>query len=132
MRSLGNALDDKEVTNFVERVRRFLSLQENEVVTFTAEPKIDGLSCSLRYEHGLLVNGATRGDGFEGEDVTSNVRTIEDIPEKLESKNTPDVCEVRGEVYMSHADFAALNKRQQKQCKQILSNPRNAAPGSLP
>ncbi len=131
MLSLGNAFDDNEVTNFVERVRRFLSLQENEVVTFTAEPKIDGLSCSLRYEHGLLVNGATRGDGFEGEDVTSNVRTIEDIPEKLESKNTPDVCEVRGEVYMSHADFAALNKRQQKQGKQIFANPRNAAAGSL-
>jgi DNA ligase (NAD+) len=119
------------VTEFAERVRRFLRLPEDEIVAFTAEPKIDGLSCSLRYEGGQLVNGATRGDGFEGEDVTANVRTLEDVPEKMKGRGVPDVCEVRGEVYMSHADFAALNKRQEKDGKQVFANPRNAAAGSL-
>jgi DNA ligase (NAD+) len=131
MLSLGNAFSDEEVTEFVDRIRRFLRLPEDETVAFTAEPKIDGLSCSLRYQGGRIVNAATRGDGFEGEDVTANVRTIADIPDKLAGRNLPEICEVRGEVYMSHGDFAALNKRQEKDGKQIFANPRNAAAGSL-
>jgi DNA ligase (NAD+) len=131
MLSLGNAFTDDEVGEFVARVRRFLRLPEQETIAFTAEPKIDGLSCSLRYEGGRLASGATRGDGFEGEDVTANVATIRDIPGKLKGRNIPDVCEIRGEVYMSHADFAALNARQAKEERQIFANPRNAAAGSL-
>src|SRR5712691_9927187 len=131
MLSLGNAFSDEEVADFVERVRRFLRLPEDEAVAITAEPKIDGLSCSLRYEGGRLVNAATRGDGFEGEDVTANVRTIKDVHDHLAGKNVPEVCEVRGEVYMSHADFAALNKRQEQAGKPLYVNPRNTAAGSL-
>ena len=131
MLSLGNAFSDEEVGEFVQRVRRYLRLPENEEIAFTAEPKIDGLSCSLRYERGRLTSGATRGDGFEGEDVTANVSTLGDIPRRLQGKNILEVCEVRGEVYMSHADFAALNRRQGEEGKQIFANPRNAAAGSL-
>jgi DNA ligase (NAD+) len=131
MLSLGNAFAPEEVAEFVGRVRRFLRLPAEELLEFTAEPKIDGLSCSLRYEHGRLVNAATRGDGSEGEDVTANVRTIKDVPGKLAVKGAPEVCEVRGEVYMTHADFAALNQRQAKDGLQTYVNPRNTAAGSL-
>jgi DNA ligase (NAD+) len=131
MLSLGNAFAAEDVTDFVNRVRRFLRLPAEEPVGFTAEPKIDGLSCSLRYEAGQLVSAATRGDGLVGEDVTANVRTIGDIPHRLRGKSIPEVCEVRGEVYMRHADFAALNARQAEEGRQIYANPRNTAAGSL-
>ncbi len=120
MLSLGNAFSDEEVTEFVERVRRFLRLPPGEAVAFTAEPKIDGLSCSLRYQGGRLVNAATRGDGFEGEDVTANVRTVADIPQQLRGKHMPEICEVRGEVYMTKSAFLALNERQQAAGRQSL------------
>src|SRR5918995_6545184 len=100
MLSLQNAFDAEEVADFVGRIRRFLNLKEDEPVAFTAEPKIDGLSMSLRYEDGALVRAATRGDGSEGEDVTPNIKTLEDVPQKLKGRATPAVCEIRGEVYM--------------------------------
>ena len=131
MLSLGNAFADAEVAEFVELVRRFLRLPADERVVFTAEPKIDGLSCTLRYEDGRLVRGATRGDGTEGEDVTANVRTLADIPKELRGKNAPGICEVRGEVYMTKSAFLALNERQRAAGKQIFANPRNSAAGSL-
>lgn len=130
MLSLGNVFSDEEVLDFVARVRRFLGLSADAPLAFTAEPKIDGLSCSLRYEKGVLVSAATRGDGFEGEDVTANIRTIGEIPHRLHGK-APTVLEARGEVYMSHKDFAALNERQASGGKQVFANPRNAAAGSL-
>src|SRR6266436_4287339 len=130
MLSLGNAFSDSEVAEFVERIRRFLRLSADEKIVFTAEPKIDGLSCTLRYEEGRLLRGATRGDGTEGEDVTANVRTLADIPKQLRG-NAPDVCEVRGEVYMTKSAFLALNERQRAAGKQIFANPRNSAAGSL-
>jgi DNA ligase (NAD+) len=131
MLSLDNAFSEEDVRDFVARVRRFLGLPESERVTLVAEPKIDGLSCSLRYDHGRLVMGATRGDGTEGENVTANVRTLRDIPHRFHGRNPPALFEVRGEVYMSHADFAALNRRQEKAGEKIFANPRNAAAGSL-
>jgi DNA ligase (NAD+) len=130
MLSLGNAFNEGDVADFVERIRRFLRLPAEEPLVFTAEPKIDGLSLSLRYERGRLVNAATRGDGSVGEDVTANVRTITDIPDELRG-NPPEVADVRGEVYMIREDFLALNKRQEGAGKQVFANPRNSAAGSL-
>jgi DNA ligase (NAD+) len=129
MLSLDNAFEDDDITSFVDRIRRFLGLPADEPIAMTAEPKIDGLSSSLRYEHGRFVLGATRGDGFEGEDVTRNLRTLDDVPEHV--RGMPDVFEVRGEVYMSHADFTAMNERQAAVGKPLFANPRNAAAGSL-
>jgi DNA ligase (NAD+) len=131
MLSLGNALSDEEVIEFVERVRRFLRLPDDTKIAFTAEPKIDGLSCSLIYEAGELVRGATRGDGAEGEDVTPNVRTLADIPQRLAGRGVPERCEVRGEVYMTKSAFLALNERQRAAGRQVFANPRNSAAGSL-
>jgi DNA ligase (NAD+) len=129
MLSLGNIFADEEVEEFCARVRRFLGLKDNAPFDVVAEPKIDGLSCSLRYENGELVRAATRGDGYEGEDVTANVRTVASIPHRL--KGAPRIFEARGEVYMRHADFAALNARQAEAGLQVFANPRNFAAGSL-
>lgn len=130
MLSLDNAFSDGDVGDFVVRVRRFLALKDDDALIVTAEPKIDGLSATLRYENGVLVQAATRGDGSEGEDITANVRTIRDIPLRLYGE-APDLLEVRGEIYMSHREFAALNARQEKEGKQIYANPRNSAAGSV-
>jgi DNA ligase (NAD+) len=129
MLSLSNAFSDEEVTEFVGRVRRFLGLGLDAPVAMTAEPKIDGLSCSLRYENGRLAVAATRGDGAVGEDVSANIRTIGEVPQVL--KGAPDVLEVRGEVYLSHADFRRINARQEEKGLPLFANPRNAAAGSL-
>src|ERR1700678_3621403 len=129
MLSLGNIFADEEVEEFCARVRRFLGLSESAPLDVVAEAKIDGLSCSLRYERGKLVQAATRGDGYEGEDVTANVRVVEAIPKH--PKGAPKIFEARGEVYMRHTDFAALNARQAAAGKPVYANPRNFAAGSL-
>jgi DNA ligase (NAD+) len=131
MLSLDNAFAEEDVVDFVARIRRFLKLGDDDKIAFSAEPKIDGLSMSLRYEGGELVTAATRGDGAEGEDVTANIRTLEDVPKKLKGRNVPDVCEVRGEVYMTKHAFLALNERQKAAGDTIFANPRNSAAGSL-
>jgi len=130
MLSLDNAFAEADVVDFVGRITRFLKLADDRI-DFSAEPKIDGLSMSLRYEGGELVTAATRGDGAEGEDVTANIRTLEDVPQKLKGRNVPDVCEVRGEVYMTKKGFLALNERQRAAGDTVFVNPRNSAAGSL-
>src|SRR3546814_10937116 len=112
MISLESACSDEEVEDFIGRGRRFLKLGEEAEVALTAEPKIDGLSASIRYEKGMLVQAATRGDGQVGEDVTANIRTLGDVPARLDGSGWPDVFEVRGEVYMAKAEFVGLNERQ--------------------
>jgi DNA ligase (NAD+) len=131
MLSLDNAFEGQDVVDFVARIRRFLKLDDDEKIAFSAEPKIDGLSMSLRYEDGELTTAATRGDGTEGEDVTANIRTLRDVPQQLKGRHVPKICEVRGEVYMTKADFLKLNKRQQEAGDTIFANPRNSAAGSL-
>jgi DNA ligase (NAD+) len=131
MLSLDNAFAEEDVTDFVGRIRRFLRLADDEEIVFSAEPKIDGLSMSLRYKDGALVSGATRGDGAVGEDVTANVKTLEDIPKRLKGRGVPKVCEVRGEIYMTKAAFLQLNRKQAEAGKPLYVNPRNTAAGSL-
>ncbi|KAB2877576.1 MAG: NAD-dependent DNA ligase LigA [Pseudorhodoplanes sp.] len=131
MLSLDNAFAEQDVLDFAARIGRFLKLGEDAKIDFTAEPKIDGLSMSLRYEDGELVTAATRGDGAEGEDVTANIRTLHDVPHKLRGRHVPTVCEVRGEVYMTKHAFLALNERQKAAGEQVFANPRNSAAGSL-
>ncbi|MDP3657365.1 MAG: NAD-dependent DNA ligase LigA [Brevundimonas sp.] len=131
MLSLDNAFSEEEVTDFVARIRRFLKLPADEHVAFVGEPKIDGLSASLRYEHGVLVTGATRGDGRTGEDVTANLRTIADIPQTLSGQGWPEVIEVRGEVYAPNDAFDAFNAAAEAEGSRTYANPRNFAAGSL-
>ena len=131
MLSLDNAFADEEAVEFDARIRRFLRLPSDETLGYTAEPKIDGLSCSIRYEKGLLVRAATRGDGKVGEDVTRNVRTIGDIPRQLAGTGWPDVIEIRGEIYLGHDGFLALNAAAAEAGQKLYANPRNAAAGSL-
>lgn len=131
MLSLDNAFAEQDVIEFVASIRKFLKLSDDEKIAFSAEPKIDGLSMSLRYEGGEFITAATRGDGAEGEDVTANVRTLKDVPQKLKGRNVPDICEVRGEIYMTKEAFLALNKKQVEAGEAPFANPRNSAAGSL-
>jgi len=131
MLSLSNAFSEEEISEFADRVRRFLGMKANDVIEFTAEPKIDGLSISIRYEHGRLVEAATRGDGTEGENVTANVLTIRGLPHEIKAPDFPEIIDVRGEIYLAHADFQKLNAAQAAAGQKVFANPRNAAAGSL-
>lgn len=131
MLSLNNAFSEEEIGEFVERVRRFLGMKSGDDIEFTAEPKIDGLSISIRYEHGRLVEAATRGDGTEGENVTANVRTIRGLPHTVSAADFPDILDVRGEIYLAHDEFQKLNADQAAAGQKVFANPRNAAAGSL-
>ena len=131
MLSLDNAFAEEDAREFVARIRRFLGLKEDAAIELVAEPKIDGLSASLRYENGVFVQGATRGDGTVGEDVTANLRTIADLPKRLQGKRIPKVLEVRGEVYMRHADFQKLNAERTAAGEPVFANPRNFAAGTV-
>lgn len=130
MLSLSNVFNEDDVEGFLDKIRRFLNLPEGETIDLVAEPKIDGLSCSLRYENHILVQAATRGDGAEGEDITANVKTISCIPQII-PQDAPNILEVRGEIYMSRSAFEALNKKQEENGKKVFANPRNAAAGSV-
>ena len=131
MLSLGNIFAEPDLAEFLARVRRFLGLKPEVPLPIAAEPKIDGLSCALRYEKGVLALAATRGDGYEGEDVTANIRTVAAIPQRLRGRDVPAVCEVRGEIFLRKADFLALNAAQAAAGKPTFANPRNSAAGSL-
>ena len=130
MLSLNNAFSDEDIEDFVQRIRRFLQLPESTEIAFMAEPKIDGLSASIRYEHGKLVQAATRGDGTVGENITANVRTIKNVPHQLH-KPYPNVVEIRGEIYLNRDDFMKLNEKREKEGEALFANPRNAAAGSV-
>lgn len=131
MLSLDNAFDDGDVTDFVARIRRFLNLPQDEVIAFVAEPKIDGLSANLRYENGILVQGATRGDGRAGEDITANLKTLAEIPHRLKGSGWPALIEIRGEVYAPNEAFAAFNAEAEAAGRRTYANPRNFSAGSL-
>lgn len=130
MLSLNNAFDGGDVEDFIDGIRRFLRLPEGEPLVFMAEPKIDGLSCSLRYENGKLVQAATRGDGTTGENITTNIRTIKSVPQELR-KPFPDIVEIRGEIFLNRDDFVSLNAKREEEGETVFANPRNAAAGSM-
>ena len=131
MLSLDNAFDSDDVTEFFARVSRFLGLNSEEPINVVGEPKIDGISASVRYEYGNLVVGATRGDGSVGENITDNLRTVRDLPLRLDGTEVPDILEIRGEVYLGRKDFFALNASRENDGEALFANPRNAAAGSL-